>query len=274
MPLRILFLGDVVGEAGRKVLKRYLSLVRRALEVDLVIANCENAAGGSGIDPRCYQQLITAGIDAMTMGDHVYKRKEIFGLFEREAAICRPANFPPDAPGPAYLLVETPFGPVATFSLLGRMFMRPTDCPYRAADQMLETLTPKAKIIVVDMHAEATSEKQLMLRHLLGRVSAVFGTHTHVPTADARVYEPGTAYITDVGMTGPYDSIIGRRCDRVLQTTLTFEPTSFDVATGDPRISGALVEIEPSEGRAISVELVHLDVPAMDLLKVPSAVEP
>jgi metallophosphoesterase (TIGR00282 family) len=201
------------------------------------------------------------------MGDHVYKKTEIYSLFDEGKPICKPANFPADSPGPEYLIVDAPDGtPVALFCLLGRIFMRPVDCPFRAADRILDQLAGKAKVIVVDIHAEATSEKQLMLRHLLGRVSAVLGTHTHVPTADASVHPPGTAYITDVGMTGPYDSVIGRRYDRVLQTTLTFEPTSFEVATGDPRVSGALFEVDPSTGNASSIELVHLDKTAMDSL--------
>lgn len=271
--MRILFLGDIVGEAGRKIVKRAVPALRARFGLDLVVANAENAAGGSGINPRCYSQLESSGIDAMTMGDHVYKKTEIYPLFEQDKPICRPANFPPDSPGPDHLVVQAGSEKVAIVCVLGRMFMRPVDCPYRAVDRVLEQLPKKVKIILVDIHAEATSEKQLMLRHLLGRATAVLGTHTHVPTADARVHPPGTAYLTDVGMTGPYDSVIGRRCDRVLHTTLTFEPTAFEVATGDPRISGALIEADPETGRALAVELIHLDKADIDAFAVPQPAE-
>lgn len=266
--MRILFLGDIVGEPGRKIVRDGLAAIRFAFQVDLVVANAENAAGGSGINPRCYTQLAKAGVQAFTMGDHVYRKKEIYQLFEAGLPICKPANFPPDAPGPDHLIIQLEDAPpVAVISVLGRVFMRPVDCPFRAVDRVLASLPSEVTTILVDMHAEATSDKQLMLRHLQGRVSAVFGTHTHVPTADAAVFEPGTAYITDVGMTGPYDSVIGRRYDRVLRTTLTFEPTAFDVATGDPRISGALVDVDASTGLAKSVSLLHLNHPQIEQLQ-------
>lgn len=265
--MRILFLGDIVGEPGRKLLRRTLPALRAHLGLDLVIANAENAAGGSGMDARCYRQLAAAGIDGFTMGDHIYKRREIIPLFEAGAPICKPANYPPEAPGRDYLIARTPAGvPVAIVSLLGRMFMRPVDCPFHAADRVLATIGDQAKVILVDIHAEATSDKQCILRHLVGRVSAICGTHTHVPTADAAIYSPGTAYITDVGMTGPYESIIGRRFDRVLHANTTFEPTPFDVATGDPRVSGALLDIDPDTGRAAAIELCHLDRTKLDAI--------
>lgn len=277
--MKILFLGDIVGEPGRKLVKRVLPRLREKLALGLVVANAENAAGGSGLDPRCYHQLASAGIDAVTMGDHVYKKKEIFSLFEEGFPICKPANFPPEAPGPDHLLVTAADGTkVAIISLLGRMFMRPVDCPFHAVDRILETIGKKAKVVLVDIHAEATSDKQCVLRHLVGRVSAVMGTHTHVPTADAAVFPPGTAYITDVGMTGPYDSVIGRRFDRVLHATTTFEPKPFDVATGDPRISGALLEVDPDTGRALAIDLVHWDRARLDALlgddTPPATIEP
>lgn len=265
--MKILFLGDVVGEPGRKILRKAVPLLRARHELDLVIANAENAAGGSGLSPRVCSQILGAGVDALTMGDHIYKKTEIYPLFSQKKPICKPANFPAEAPGPDHLIVETAGGiPVAIISLLGRVYMRPVDCPFHAAFRVLDAIGDQARVILVDIHAEATSEKQLMLRHLLGKVSAVVGTHTHVPTADARVHPPGTAYITDVGMTGPYDSVIGRRCDRVLHTTITFEPTAFDVATGDPRVSGALIDVDESTGRARAIELVHLDKGEIDAL--------
>jgi metallophosphoesterase (TIGR00282 family) len=257
--VRILFLGDIVGKPGRRVLRDGLAAVRSAYAVDLVVANAENATGGSGLDVRCYNELRQAGVDAFTLGDHCYKRKEVISLFQSGAPICRPANYPPDAPGPDHVLIETADGTqVALLALLGRLFMRPVDCPLRASDRVLAAVADRTKVIVVDMHAEATSDKQIALRHLAGRVSAVIGTHTHVPTADAVVFEPGTAFISDVGMTGPYDGVIGRRWDRVLKTAHTFNPTFFSVATGDPRISGAIIDVDTLTGRATSINLLHL----------------
>jgi hypothetical protein len=232
-----------------------------------VIANAENASGGSGLNQRGYAQLAAAGIDAMTMGDHVYKKKEIYELFNKGRPICKPVNFPRQAPGLDHLIVETPdHTPVAVVNVLGRVFMRPVDCPFAAMDRVLLDIGERAKVIIVDVHAEATSDKQLMLRHLVGRVSAVLGTHTHVPTADAAIFPPGTAYITDVGMTGPYEGVIGRRWDKVLHTVTTFEPTDFAVANGDPRLSGALVDVDPETGRAQSIELLHLNEPALEAM--------
>lgn len=266
--MRILFLGDIVGEPGRKIVRDGLAAIKAKYRIDLVIANAENAAGGSGINPRCYTQLANAGVQAFTMGDHVYRKKEIFQLFDAGYPICKPANFPPDAPGPDHIVVTTDDEqPVAVISLLGRVFMRPVDCPFRAVDRVLDQLSAEVSIVVVDMHAEATSDKQLMARYLAGRVTAVLGTHTHVPTADATILEPGTAFITDVGMTGPYDSVIGRRYDRVMKTTFSFEPTPFDVAQGDPRISGALIDVDPETGLATSISLLHLDRRAIEAMQ-------
>lgn len=257
--MRILFIGDVVGEPGRKIAMRGVPILRRQWSLDLVIANPENAAGGSGITARCHSQLAQAGVDAFTMGDHVYRHKDVMDLFNKQPPMCRPANFPPEAPGPDHVVVETKAGVrVAAFSVLGRLFMKPVDCPFRAADRVLSQLDRDVKVILVDVHAEATSEKQALMRHLVGRVSAVFGTHTHVPTADAAVFPPGTAYCTDVGMTGPYEGVIGRDWKKVLHTMLTQEPVFFDVAKTDARLSAALFDVDPAAGRATSCKLVHL----------------
>lgn len=269
--MRIFFLGDIVGEPGRKIVRDGLPAIVAKYRVDLVIANAENAAGGSGINPRCYSQLVNAGIHAFTMGDHVYRKKEILQLFEAGCPICKPANFPPDSPGPDHLVIQADTDvSVAVISVLGRVFMRPVDCPFRAVDRVLEDLSPQVGTIIVDIHAEATSDKQLMARYLAGRVTAVLGTHTHVPTADATILPPGTAYITDVGMTGPYDSVIGRKYDRVIKTTLSFEPTPFDVAQGDPRISGALIDVDIETGLAQSISLLHLDRHAIESIRPPA----
>ena len=258
--MRILFLGDVVGPPGVTFLRRALPLLVTAERIDCVVANAENAHNGSGLTASLYRKLSDAGVDLVTLGDHVYKRAEIISTLEKDERICRPANFPPEAPGRDYVLTTARDGTtIAAFCLLGRTFMRPVDCPFRAADRVLGELAGKAKVILVDVHAEATGEKYLLGHHLKGRVSAVLGTHTHVPTADEQILPGGTAFQCDVGMTGPYDSVLGRRLDRVLGTTLTFVPTPFDVATGDVRLAGAIVDVDASTGQASAIRRVMLD---------------
>ena len=256
--MRILFIGDIVGQVGVDFVRSALPDLVTREALDLVIANAENAANGSGLTPRGYRQLRHAGVDLITMGDHIYKKLDLLGVLESEDRICRPANFPPDAPGRDFVQTTARNGAVvAAFSVLGRTFMRPVDCPFRAADRVLAQIGSDVKCIVVDAHAEATADKYLLLHHLKGRVSAVIGTHTHVPTADEHVRD-GTAFISDVGMTGPYDSILGRRIDRVLPTTLTFVPTPFDVAEGDVRLGGAIVEMDAATGRATAIRRVMI----------------
>ena len=190
-----------------------------------MVANAENAAGGSGLTPAIYHELLAAGVDCITLGDHIYRRREIFRILQTEPHIVKPANYPPDAPGRELAVCGRGNGVrVAVFSLLGRVFMPPVDCPFQAADRVLAELPADVRVILLDFHAEATSDKQLMGRHLDGRVTAVLGTHTHVPTADEQILPGGTAFQCDVGMTGPHDSILGRRIDRVLETTRTFRP--------------------------------------------------
>jgi len=258
--MRILFLGDIVGKPGVAFVKRALPVVVARQQIDVVIANAENAADGSGLTVKDYRKLRQGGIDLVTLGDHVYRRKDIIPTLEQDEHICRPANFPAGAPGRDYALATARDGTaVAAFSLLGRTYMRPADCPYRAADRILAELTGRVRCVVVDMHAEATADKYLMAHHLQGRVTAVLGTHTHVPTADEQILAGGTAFISDVGMTGPYDSILGRRIDRVLSTAFTFVPSAFDVATGDPRLGGAVVEADPASGQATEIRRLMLD---------------
>lgn len=260
MPLKVLFIGDVVGSPGRKIVGQVLPRLVHRWGIGLVVCNAENAAGGSGLTIKCHEDLVEAGVDVFTMGDHVYRKDEIFTLFERTDRILRPANFPTDSPGEEAVLVEARDGTaVAVFTVLGRTFMRPVDCPFRAADRVVERVARNARVVLVDVHAEATSDKQLLGRYLDGRVSAVLGTHTHVATADERILPGGTAYQTDVGMTGPHDSILGRRYDRVLAATLSHVPHYFDVATGDPRLNGALVEVDPTTGKALSIQRVAIN---------------
>jgi metallophosphoesterase (TIGR00282 family) len=268
--VRVLFLGDIVGEPGRKIVRRAVPVLREERAIDLVVANAENVAGGSGMTPKIYAQLRRSGVDACTMGDHIYKKREIIPLLVKDEPVCKPANFPAEAPGRDHVIVETKGGDrVGIISVLGRIFMRPVDCPLAALDRVIDELAPQVKIILVDVHAEATSEKQVIFRYVAGRVSAVVGTHTHVPTADATVASQGTAFISDLGMTGPYESIIGRRIDKVIKTTKTFEPFPFDVATGDPRLSGAIIDIDESNGKARSIEPIHLDKAAVDAIAGP-----
>ena len=257
--MRILFLGDIVGKPGVAFVRRALPLLLPREEIDLVIANAENATDGSGLTPRDFRRLREAGVDLVTLGDHVYKKKEIIPTLEQDEHICKPANFPAGAPGRDFALAAARDGtPAAAFCLLGRTYMRSADCPYRAADRVLGELAGRARCVIVDMHAEATADKYLMGHYLKGRVSAVLGTHTHVATADEQILPGGTAFISDVGMTGPYDSILGRRIDRVLSTAVTYVPTPFDVARGDPRLSGAMVEIDPATGQASSIRRLML----------------
>jgi len=255
--MRILFIGDIVGTPGVQFVRRAVPLMRTREGLDFVVANAENASGGSGMYPSTLRQLKAAGIDAFTMGDHIYKKADLISAFEAGEPVLKPANLPAAAPGRDHVIVHSKGGTaVAVVCLLGRTYMRPVDCPFQAIDRVLARLPPDVRCILVDAHAEATADKYLLAHHLKGRVSAVLGTHTHVQTADERVLPEGTAFICDVGMTGPYDGILGRRADRVLSTTITFVPSPFDVATGDVRLGGAIVEIDEATGKATAIRRV------------------
>jgi hypothetical protein len=258
--MRLLFIGDIVGKPGRQICTQALAGLRREQEIDLIVANAENAAGGSGLTPPIFQELLAAGIDGITLGDHVYKRREIIPILENDGRIVRPANYSPEAPGAEVVILTARNGVrAAIFALLGRVFMQPVDCPFHAANRILAALPADVRVILLDFHAEATSDKQIMGRHLDGRVTAVLGTHTHVPTADEQILPGGTAFQCDVGMTGPYDSILGRRIDRVIETTLTHRPTPFDVADKDVRLSGSIVDFDPQSGRATAIRRLMID---------------
>ncbi|MFO0872000.1 MAG: TIGR00282 family metallophosphoesterase [Pirellulales bacterium] len=253
--MRLLMIGDVVGRPGRRVIVHHLEQIRREQRLDCVIANAENAAEGSGITPQIFFDLVGAGVDCITLGDHIYRRKEIYPILEEDIRVVKPANFPGACPGRPWTVVTAGNGvAVGVISLLGRVFMRPADCPFTAADRMLHELPAAVRVRIVDMHAEATSDKQLLGRYLDGRVTAVLGTHTHVTTADEQLLPGGTAFQCDVGMTGPHHSILGRRIDRVWETTLTFRPTEFEVAKGDVQLHGTIVTIDPELGRATAIE--------------------
>ncbi|MFP6668492.1 MAG: TIGR00282 family metallophosphoesterase [Pirellulales bacterium] len=252
--MRILLIGDIVGKPGRKIVKQSVRGLVIRERLDLVVANAENAASGSGLTPANYDEIVNAGVNAVTMGDHIYRRRAIYNVLESKNNIVKPANYPEEAPGHDYVIVNSQLSvPVAVISLMGRVFMKPVDFPFDAVDRVLSKLDRTVKVIVVDFHAEATSDMQLMGRHLDNRVSAVLGTHTHVATADESILPGGTAFQCDVGMTGPHDSILGRRIDRVMETTRTFRPTPFDVATGDVRLNGTIVDIDQETGRATGI---------------------
>ena len=256
--MRVLLVGDVVGRPGRRAVARVVPQVVRELEVDLVVANGENAAGGFGLTPQTAQELFAAGVHVLTTGNHVWDRKELLAFIDGEARLLRPANFPPGSPGRGFTVVQDRAGrPVAVLNLMGRTFMEPLDCPFRTADVLVEQLRSRTPVILVDFHAEATAEKVAMGWYLDGRVSAVFGTHTHVPTADERVLPGGTAYITDLGMVGPADGIIGMDRRAVIDHILTRLPRRYEVASGPVRVDMAVVEIDPDSGRATAIRRLH-----------------
>lgn len=258
MTLKILCVGDVVGSPGRRVLQEGLRQLVAEQKIDCAIVNAENVASGSGITEALYEKIVKAGANLITLGDHIYRRGEIIPVLERVENMVRPANLPAGAPGREFALFEVQGGyRVAVISILGRMFMKPpVNCPFAAADRVLAAIPKDVKIIVLDMHAEATSEKVAMGWHLDGRVSAVVGTHTHIPTADERVLPKGTAYITDLGMTGPYDSVLGRQKESVIGTMMSGVPKRLDVTEGDARMCGVIVEVEPTTGLATKIERV------------------
>lgn len=259
--MRILCIGDIVGKPGRKAVTSMLDGYVKANAINVVIANAENAAGGSGLTPPLFRKLRNVGVDAVTMGDHVYRNRDIMPLLANEDRIVRPANLPPEAAGRDFAVFEIGDVKVGLFCMLGRMFMKSADCPFHAADRVLEQMPGDVKVIVADMHAEATSEKIAMAHYLAGRVSVLFGTHTHVPTADEQILAGHTAYISDLGMTGPYDSVLGRDKHAVVAAFRTGMPHPFNVAEGDVRLCGALIEVDATTGAATAIQRVRLDAP-------------
>jgi metallophosphoesterase (TIGR00282 family) len=245
--MKILMVGDVVGSSGRTVFAQVATRMKDAGKLDFIVVNAENAAGGKGLTPKLAEDFFAAGADVITLGDHTWDQKDLSSHLSREPRILRPANFAPGCPRQGAVLVPTPFGDIAVFSFVGRVFMRPYDCPFRKADELLKQYQG-AKIKLVDFHAEATSEKIVFGRYLDGRVSAVVGTHTHVQTSDEVILPKNTAYITDLGMTGVKDSAIGSELEPVLSTFLTGQPARFDAAKGDAVLEGVLIEVDPQTG--------------------------
>jgi 2',3'-cyclic-nucleotide 2'-phosphodiesterase len=255
--LKLLFIGDIVGRPGREIVAERLPHVRKEHGIDFVIANAENAAAGAGITGSIAKSILESGVDAITLGDHVWDQRGWENEIGQMERVCRPANLPASNPGWDHLVIEARGFRVAVFTVLGRTYMGlKADCPFLCADRLITQLKGQADAIIVEIHAEATSEKIALGWHLDGRVTAVIGTHTHVPTADARVLPKGTAFICDVGMTGPYASVLGREVQPVVARFLDGMPRRFEVATEDVRLSGALLEISPSMARAEKIELL------------------
>lgn len=259
MEIRVFLIGDIVGKPGRTILKDKLPDFIETRGVDFVIANGENAAQGSGITESLFREIIQSGVDCVTCGDHVWKRREILTVLDRDKRLLRPLNYPQEAVGRGVGIFETRAGiRIGVLTLVGRIFMGPADCPFRAAQRAVDALKLETPVRFVEIHAEATSEKMALAWKLNGNVSCVFGSHTHVPTADERVLSGGTAYITDIGMTGPYDSVIGRDKESVIYKFETSMHAPFNVATGDVRLSGALVTVDSQTGKALAIERVML----------------
>lgn len=256
--MRILFIGDIVGSPGRRLVAERLADIVEQEQVDLTIANGDNAAGGFGIIPRIAEELIEQGVEVICGGNHIWDRKEIFDYLPLQPRLLRPANFPVGTPGAGLYTGQTRGGAAyAVLHLQGRTFMPAIDCPFHTADRELARVPAETKVIVVDVHAEATSEKQALAWYLDGRVSAVLGTHTHVATADERILPGGTAFISDVGMTGPHDSVIGMEPRGVLTRFLEGLPTRFAVAAGNLAMNAVRLEIDPASGRACRIERVN-----------------
>lgn len=259
MEIRVLLIGDIVGKPGRTILKEKLRGYIEANRIDFVIANGENAAQGSGITDNLFREIVNAGVDCVTCGDHVWRRKEILPVLEKDRRILRPMNYPPEAVGRGLTVLDSRVGVrIGIGTIVGRIFMGPADCPFKAAERAVEAFQAETKVRFIEVHAEATSEKMALAWKLDGKVSCVFGSHTHVPTADERVLPGGTAYITDIGMTGPFDSVIGRDKRSVLYKFETSMHAPFDVASGDVRLCGAKVTVDTATGKALAIERVQL----------------
>lgn len=261
--MRIVFIGDVYSKPGREMISEYLPRIKSKYKPTLTIVNGENAAGGRGITKDIYKMILDSGADMITLGNHAWDNKDIFDFIDDVKNMVRPANFPEGTPGEGMKFIQINQYPVAVINLQGRTFLPPLDCPFKTADRLIEEAKKKTQIIFVDFHAEATSEKLAMGWYLDGRVTAVVGTHTHVQTADNRILPEGTAYITDVGMTGPYDGILGVDRETVIKKFLTSLPVRFESAKGPEQLSGVIIDINEKDGKATKIErlLINDDHP-------------
>jgi metallophosphoesterase (TIGR00282 family) len=251
--MKVLIVGDIVGAPGRKVFAHVVKRHKTAGSADFVVANAENAAGGRGVTPAVAEELFSAGADVLTLGDHAWDQKDLVGYMASEERLLRPANFAPGCPGRGCISMQSAWGPITVISLIGRVFMKPAECPFRTLDALLASRPAERGIVIVDFHAEATSEKIVMGRYADGRVSVVVGSHTHVQTSDECILPGGTAYITDLGMTGPKDSAIGRDLDQVLTMFLTGMPSGFKLARNKCAVEGVIVDVDRTSGQAKSI---------------------
>jgi len=253
--MKILFIGDIIGKPGRRAVRELLPQIVSDCLIDCVIANCENAAAGFGVTNDIIDELFQSHIDVLTSGNHIWDKKEVMNFIGDYKKLLRPANYPAGTPGSGSVVLSTRSGgKLAVINLVGRVFMQPYDCPFRVAEREIEKVKHQTSAVIVDFHAEATSEKKTLGWFLDGQVSAVLGTHTHVQTADEAILTRGTAYITDVGMTGPFDSVIGIKKEEILERFLTQIPNKFDVAKGDVRLQGVVLDVDEQSGRSRSIE--------------------
>ncbi len=255
--MRILMVGDIVGRPGRNCIRDMLPKIKENYQVDFVVANGENAAGGHGLTRKTSDELFSYEIDVLTMGNHVWDKKEIFNFIDAEERIVRPANYPPGTPGRGFNVFTVNSCKIAVLNLSGRVFMSDLDCPFRKADEAIEELNKLSDFIILDFHAEATSEKIAMSFYLDGKVAAIIGTHTHVQTADEKISQEGTAYLTDVGMTGPINSILGMESETIVKKIVTKLPAKFEVASGDAQFNAILIDIDDKSGKAENVERIQ-----------------
>ncbi|MEA3305645.1 MAG: TIGR00282 family metallophosphoesterase [Candidatus Omnitrophota bacterium] len=255
--MKILFVGDVVGSPGRKAVCKLIPEIKKREKIDFVVVNAENAAGGSGLTPRLAEELLSCKADVLTSGDHIWKKKEIIPILDEEKRVLRPANYPPGTPGMGWGVYSVGKSKVGVINLVGRVFMESVECPFRAARSIVEKIKSETPIILIDMHAEATSEKIALVWYLDGMASAVLGTHTHVQTADERIYPKGTAFISDLGMTGPHDSVIGRKVEQILARFITQLPTRFEMAEKNIQLNGVIVTIDKKTGKALEIKRVN-----------------
>ena len=255
--MRFLFIGDIIGRPGRNIVKNLLSQLKAENSIDFVIANAENAAGGNGLTEQVANELFYDGVDFLTLGNHAWDKKDILSFIEREERIVRPANYPSGAPGKGYKVFTKNNIKIAIVNLQGRIYMQPLDCPFRIMDNIILQVANQAKIIIVDIHAEATSEKMALGYYIDGKVSAVIGTHTHIQTADEKILPKGTGYITDVGMTGPYESVIGIKKETIIARFLTQVPNRFEVADGKSQLNAVLIEIDDTTGKTVKIERIQ-----------------
>jgi len=256
--MKILFIGDIVGSPGREAVRELLPKIKGREKVNFIIANGENAAGGSGLTPKITEELLSYGINVLTTGDHIWKRKEIVEMLDENDRLLRPANYPEGVPGKGWNVYPLNDNlKIGVVNLVGRVFMESVECPFRVGRGIVEEIKAQTPIIVIDMHAEATSEKIALLWYFDGIVSAVLGTHTHVPTADERIYPKGTAFISDVGMTGPHDSVIGRKVEQILTRFITQLPTRFEMAEENIQLNGVIVTIDDKTGKANEIKRIR-----------------